>query len=56
MRCQWVVTALLVYATWITVKCPCATTLGCHKREFFLSLGVAAGLVLHENGMLRVLR
>jgi hypothetical protein len=46
----------MAYATWITVKCPCERTLGCHKREFFLSVGGASMLVAYENGFLSPLR
>lgn len=52
MRCQAVVTGLMAYATYLVAKCPCEKTLSCHTRPFFLSVGVATGLVLHENGLL----
>ena len=54
MRAQPIVTVLLAYATYITAKCPCRKTLGCHLREFFLSVSVATALVVSENAMLRV--
>jgi hypothetical protein len=53
---QIVVTGLLAYATYITAVCPCPKTNSCHKKQFFLSVGVAAGLVAYENGVLSVLR
>jgi hypothetical protein len=43
------VAALLGYATYITVKCPCRKTLSCHLPHFFLSVGVATALVYSEN-------
>lgn len=43
------VTALLAYATYITVTCPCATTLSCHLRQFYGSVGLAIALVAYEN-------
>ena len=49
MRSQPIVTALMVYATYITIKCPCEKTLSCHLPHFFLSVGTAAALVANEN-------
>jgi hypothetical protein len=43
------VTALLLYATYVTAACPCATTLSCHLRQFYGSVGLAAALVAYEN-------
>ena len=52
MRSQYAVTGLLVYATYITVKCPCDKTLSCHLPHFFLSVGMATALVAYENKIL----
>ena len=52
MRSQFVVSALLGYATYITVKCPCKKTLSCHLPHFFWSVGAAAALVIYENGVM----
>jgi hypothetical protein len=52
MRSQPIVAALMVYATYITLICPCNKTLSCHLKEFFLSVGAAVVLVLRENGKL----
>lgn len=51
-RFQLPVSALLAYATYLTVKCPCNKTLGCHKGQFFLAVGAASAMVALENGML----
>ena len=51
MRSQPVVSALLAYATYITVKCPCKKTLSCHLPHFYSSVIAAAGLVAIENGL-----
>ena len=56
MRTQPVVTALMAYATWLAYKCPCEKTLSCHLKTFFLTVGVASGLVLYENQMLPVVQ
>jgi hypothetical protein len=39
----------MLYATYITIKCPCRKTLSCHLPHFFGSVGLAAGLVYLEN-------
>lgn len=52
MRTQGVVSVLLLYATYITVKCPCKKTLSCHLPHFYLSVGAATALVTYENGLL----
>ena len=52
MRSQPLVTALLVYATYIAAKCPCKRTLSCHLPHFFGSVGAASFLVIWENGLL----
>jgi len=49
MRSQPVVAALLLYALYITVKCPCKKTLSCHLPHFYGSTGLAALLVFVEN-------
>ena len=49
MRSQAVVTALMAYATYVTLKCPCPKTLSCHLPEFYGSVGLATFLVLREN-------
>ena len=52
MRSQPVVSALMVYAAYIAIKCPCARTLSCHLPEFFGAVSVASLLVVYENGFL----
>ena len=52
MRHQIAVTGLMAYATYLAWKCPCEKTLSCHLKEFFLSTGVAVGLVIYENELL----
>ena len=55
MRTQIVVVSLTAYATWLAYKCPCPKTLSCHLAPFFLSVGVAVGLVAYENGVMPLL-
>ena len=55
MRTKPLVSGLLLYASVIAVKCPCAKTLSCHLPHFFLSTGLAGALVAWEIGLLRVL-
>lgn len=43
------VSALMLYATYITVTCPCAKTLSCHLRHFYGAVGAAVVLVAYEN-------
>jgi hypothetical protein len=43
------VTALLLYATYVTAKCPCAKTLSGHLRQFYGAVGLAVALVAYEN-------
>lgn len=43
------ITALLAYATYITVTCPCRKCLSCHLPHFYLSTGTALALVYYEN-------
>ena len=50
MRCQRIVSALMAYATYITVVCPCKKTLSCHLPHFFGAVGLSALLVARENG------
>lgn len=52
MRSQPIVSALVAYATYITVICPCRTTLSCHLPHFYVSVGLATFLVAIENGLL----
>ena len=49
MRSQFAVSALMAYATYITVVCPCRKTLSCHLNEFFGAVGAASLLVVYEN-------
>ena len=49
MKTQALVVPLMVYATWLAVKCPCPRTLSCHLPDFFGAVGIAAGLVAYEN-------
>ncbi len=56
MRSQVIVSGLMAYATYITVKCPCQKTLSCHLPHYFLSVGAATALVAYENGMLSLVR
>ena len=50
MRSQGIVSVIIAYALYITVKCPCERTLSCHLPDFFGSLGLASFLVIWENG------
>lgn len=52
MRSQAAVSALLAYATFIAVKCPCKRTLSCHLPQFYGSVAAAVALVTVENGLL----
>ena len=49
MRTQPLVTALTGYAALVALQCPCERTLSCHLPHYFLSIGLAAVLVLWEN-------
>ena len=40
----------LLYAAYITYKCPCRRTISCHYPHYFLSVGLATGIVLYDNG------
>ena len=42
----------MAYATYVTVKCPCARTLSCHLPHFFGSVGLAVVLVASENNLI----
>lgn len=46
---QKVAALLLAYATKITLFCPCAKVCSCHLPHFFLSVGGAVAIVLHDN-------
>ncbi len=46
---QQVAAALLLYAAWLTYKCPCKRIMGCHKLSYFLSVGGATAIVLNDN-------
>ena len=52
MRSQALVSALMAYATYVAVKCPCPRTLSCHLGEFYGAVGLASFLVAYENGLL----
>jgi len=46
---QRIAAALLAYATFITMKCPCAKVNGCHMGHYFLSVGGATVIVLNDK-------
>ena len=39
----------LLYAAWITYKCPCGKVCSCHLPHYFLSVGVATAIVINDN-------
>ena len=43
---QLLVAALLAYASTLAFHCPCPKIISCHKREFFLAVGSAVGLIV----------
>ena len=45
---QTVASAALLYAAYITYKCPCARINGCHKSNFLLSVGLASAIVAYD--------
>jgi|MDSX01.1.fsa_nt_gb hypothetical protein len=49
MRTQPAVTALLAYATYLAIACPCSRTLSCHLPHFYGAVGAASFLVAIEN-------
>ena len=49
-RKQLIVAALLVYAAKVVYYCPCRRVVSCHKKEFFLSVALATGIVAHDLG------
>jgi hypothetical protein len=49
MRTQPLVITLTGYATLVALRCPCKRTLSCHLPHYFLSIGLAAMMVLWEN-------
>jgi hypothetical protein len=46
---QKIAALLLLYASWVTYKCPCDKVNSCHLPQFFLSVGGATAIVLHDN-------
>jgi hypothetical protein len=46
---QYVVAALMLYATAITWKCPCSKLLSCHLNEFFAATIASQVLVVGYN-------
>ena len=54
MQSQTLVTLTMLYATYLTYKCPCPKTLSCHLNEFFLLTFMSQTLVAYENGLLPV--
>ena len=44
-----VTVALLAYATYLTVHCPCRHLMSCHKKELFLTLGGALTIIAYDN-------
>lgn len=49
MRSQPIVSALLAFALYTTVMCPCRKTLSCHLPQFYGSVAAASVLVFIEN-------
>lgn len=45
---QNLIASLLAYASYIVFKCPCRRIVSCHKPHFFLSVGGATALVVHD--------
>lgn len=46
---QVAIVGSLVYASYLVVKCPCATPVGCSQGAFYLSLVAAAAIVAVTN-------
>ena len=46
---QKLAAVMLLYAAYLTNKCPCARIMSCHKNEFFLLVGGATAIVVHDN-------
>ena len=46
---QGIAAALLLYASYMTYKCPCNRIMSCHKLTYFLTVGGATAIVLNDN-------
>lgn len=46
---QMVAAALLAYAAYLTWKCPCPKIMSCHLPQYFLTVGGATAIILHDN-------
>ena len=46
---QQIAAALLVYAAYLTWKCPCRRIISCHWSHYFLSVGTATSIILYDN-------
>ena len=46
---QVLAATLLLYATFVTWRCPCRRLNSCHLKEYFLSVGAATAIVLQDN-------
>ena len=46
---RYAIAASLLYATFITVQCPCDPLLGCHLPHFYLSTLAPVALVIYMN-------
>ncbi len=46
---RYAIAASLLYATYITVQCPCDPLLGCHLPHFYLSTLAPVALVVLMN-------
>ena len=47
-----VVTALL-YAAYMTAKCPCSSLMGCHKYDYILPVAGASAVIAYGWGVWR---
>lgn len=42
---RYAICGSLLYATYITITCPCDPLLVCHKTQFLLSVGLPLGYI-----------
>lgn len=46
---QVAIVGSLTYASYLVIKCPCLTPVGCSTGQFYLALTVATAIVLVTN-------
>ena len=46
---QVAIVGSLAYASYLVVKCPCPTPVGCSTGQFYLALSLAATIVVVTN-------